>query len=99
MQPFSEVKMRERNLIMRLVVLAALLYSLTNLSTARRELLRQEAETQALRREKQTLLLERQELERRLDAVGDAEEMRRLAWERLHMVMPGETVFYFSDTK
>ena len=49
--------MRERNLIMRLVVLAALLYSLTNLSTARRELLRQEAETQALRREKQTLLL------------------------------------------
>ena len=91
--------MRERNLIMRLVVLAALLYSLTNLSTARREMLRQEAETQALRREKQTLLLERQELERRLDAVGDAEEMRRLAWERLHMVMPGETVFYFSDTK
>ncbi len=91
--------MRERNLIMRLVVLAALLYSLTNLSTARRELLRQEAETQALRREKQTLLLERQELERRLDAVGDAEEMRRLAWERLHMVMPGETVFYFGDTK
>ena len=91
--------MRERNLIMRLVVLAALIYSLTNLSTARRELLRQEAETQALRREKQTLLLERQELERRLDAVGDAEEMRRLAWERLHMVMPGETVFYFSDTK
>lgn len=91
--------MRERNLIMRLVVLAALLYSLTSLSTARRELLRQEAETQALRREKQTLLLERQELERRLDAVGDAEEMRRLAWERLHMVMPGETVFYFSDTK
>ena len=91
--------MQERNLIMRLVVLAALLYSLTNLSTARRELLRQEAETQALRREKQTLLLERQELERRLDAVGDAEEMRRLAWERLHMVMPGETVFYFSDTK
>ena len=91
--------MRERNLIMRLVVLAALLYSLTNLSTARRELLRQEAETQSLRREKQELLLERQELERRLDAVGDAEEMRRLAWERLHMVMPGETVFYFSDTK
>lgn len=91
--------MRERNLIMRLVVLTALLYSLTNLSTARREMLRQEAETQALRREKQTLLLERQELERRLDAVGDAEEMRRLAWERLHMVMPGETVFYFSDTK
>jgi len=91
--------MRERNLIMRLVVLAALLYSLTSLSTARRELLRQEAETQALRREKQTLLLERQELERRLDAVGNAEEMRRLAWERLHMVMPGETVFYFSDTK
>ena len=91
--------MRERNLIMRLVVLAALLYSLTNLSTARRELLRQEAETRALRREKQTLLQERQELERRLDAVGDAEEMRRLAWERLHMVMPGETVFYFSDTK
>ena len=91
--------MRERNLIMRLVVLAALLYSLTNLSTARRELLRQEAETQALRREKQTLLQERQELERRLDAVGDAEEMRRLAWERLHMVMPGETVFYFGDTK
>ena len=91
--------MRERNLIMRLVVLALLLYSLVNLTAGRRELLRQETETQALLREKQALLQDQRELESRLNAVGDEEQMRRLAWERLHMVMPGETVFYFSDTK
>lgn len=91
--------MRERNLIVRLVVLAVLLYSLTNLSAARRELLRQETATRTLLREKQQLLQQRQELEHRLEAVGDDERMRQLAWERLHMVMPGETVFYFSDTK
>ena len=88
--------MRERDRIMRLVVLALLLYSLGNFVSARWELERQRADTQALEGRKQALLAERQELEGSLSASGDAEQMRRLAWERLRMVMPGETVFYFT---
>ncbi len=89
--------MRERNLIMRLVALALLLYALGSFVSARRELARQQADTRALEQQKQELLLKRQELERRLAAANDADEMRRLAWEKLRMVMPGETIFCFNE--
>ena len=89
--------MRERNLIMRLVAIALLLYALGSFVSARWELARQQADSRALEQRKQELLAERQELESRLAALNDAEEMRRLAWERLRMVMPGETVFCFNE--
>ena len=89
--------MRERNLIMRLVILALMLYALGSFVSARRELARQQADIRALEARKQELLAERQELESRLAAADDAEAMRRLAWERLRMVMPGETVFCFNE--
>ena len=89
--------MRERNLIMRLVALALLLYALGSFVAARRELARQQADTRALEGRRQELLAEHRELEERLAAANDADEMRRLAWERLRMVMPGETVFCFNE--
>ena len=89
--------MRERNLIMRLVTLALLLYALGSFVSARRELARQQADTRALEGRRQELLAEHRELEERLAAANDADEMRRLAWERLRMVMPGETVFCFNE--
>ena len=89
--------MRERNLIMRLVILALMLYALGSFVSARRELARQQADIRALEARKQELLAERQELESRIAAADDAEAMRRLAWERLRMVMPGETVFCFNE--
>ena len=91
--------MRERNLIMRLVILALMLYSLGSFFSAGRELARQRADTRALEARRQELLAERQELEARIAAADDAGVMRRLAWERLRMVMPGETVFCFTESE
>ena len=89
--------MRERNLIMRLVILALMLYALGSFVSAGRELARQRADTRALEARRQELLAERRELEERIAAADDADTMRRLAWEKLRMVMPGETVFCFTE--
>ena len=89
--------MRERNLIMRLVILALMLYALGSFVSAGRELARQRADTRALEARRQELLAERRELEERIAAADDAATMRRLAWEKLRMVMPGETVFCFTE--
>ncbi|MBR4548467.1 MAG: septum formation initiator family protein [Oscillospiraceae bacterium] len=89
--------MRERNLIMRLVVLALMLYALGSFVSAGRELARQQADTRALEARRQELLAERRELEAQITAAEDPEVMRRLAWEKLRMVMPGETVFCFTE--
>ena len=89
--------MRERNLIVRLVILALMLYALGRFVSAGRELARQQADTRALEARRQELLAERRELEAQIAAVGDPDAMRRLAWERLRMVMPGETVFCFTE--
>ena len=79
--------MRERNLIMRLVILALMLYALGSLVSAGRELARQQADTRALETRRQELLAERAELEAQIAAVGDAD------------VMPGETVFCFTESE
>ena len=89
--------MRERNLIMRLLVLALMLYALASFVSAGRELARQRADTGALEARRRELLAERRELEAQLAAADDADTMRRLAWEKLRMVMPGETVFCFTE--
>ena len=91
--------MRERNLIVRLVILALLLYSLGSFVSAGRELARQRADTRALEARRQELLAERQELLAQIAAADDTAVMRRLAWERLRMVMPGETVFCFTGSE
>ncbi len=91
--------MRERNLIMRLVILALMLYSLGSFFSAGRELARQRADTRALEARRQERQAERQELGAQSAASDDADVMRRLAWERLRMVMPGETVFCFTKSE
>ena len=90
--------MRERNLIMRLVILALMLYALGSFVSAGRELAGQRADTRVLEARRQELLAERRELEAQLAAADDAAAMRHLAWERLRMVMPGETVFCFTES-
>ena len=64
--------MRERNLIMRLVILALMLYALGSFVSAGRELARQRADTRALEIRRQELLVERRELEAQLTAADDA---------------------------
>ena len=91
--------MRERDRILRVVIVALLLYALGSFTNARWELERQQAQTRALEAQRQQLLADRQALEQRLRQADDPAQMRRLAWEKLRMVLPEETVFAFTQTK
>lgn len=91
--------MRERNRILRVVVTALLLYALGSFAAARGELAQQRADNCALEEQRQVLLQQRQELEDRLALAEDPRAMRRLAWEKLRMVMPQETVFAFTQSR
>lgn len=87
--------MQNRKAIMRLVAVGLLLYAMVSLLAINRQL----ADTQRLRdtlaRQAEELRREQESLEEKLAAYGQDAEMRRLAWQRLGMVMPGETVYYF----
>ena len=93
----SEAQMNSRNTVVRIVAVALLLYSLASLFTVSRELGTMKALRQTLETELAALRQERQELEAKLTAYGEEAEMRRLAWERLGMVAPGEIVYYFNS--
>ena len=87
--------MQNRKNLLRIVALVLLLYALFNLLSVRRELHAAEVRRAALEAELSRLRQERQALDERLAAYGSDEELRRLAWERLGMLAPGEVVFYF----
>ncbi len=87
--------MEHRRTLLRIVALALLLYALASLLTVRRELARAEALCRTLGGEILQLQQERRDLEAALAAYGQEQEMRRLAWERLGMVAPGERVYLF----
>ena len=89
--------MRSRRTIIRIVAVALLLYSLASLLTVRRQLDAMQKFRQRLTDELTQLRQEQKMLEEQLTAYGEDAEMRRIAWERLGMVAPGETVFYFSS--
>ena len=88
-------RMQDRNVIMRLVAVALLLYALLGLATASGKLRQSEGENRALagelaaRRQEQAMLTEK------LSGADRDTEMEALARERLGMVRPGDTVFYF----
>ena len=88
--------MRERDMIVRVVAVALLLYALGSFTNARWELQRQQAETQRLETRREEHLVQRLALEARLALADDPAQMRRLDWEKLRMVMPEETVFAFA---
>ena len=89
--------MRNRRAIVRIVAVALLLYALASLIAVRRELNTVQALQQSLAEELAQLQQEQALLEEKLAAFGEDAEMRRLAWERLRMVMPEDTVYYFTD--
>lgn len=91
--------MRERDMIVRVVAVALLLYALGSFTSARWELERQQTETQRLETLREDLLAQRRALEERLALADDPAQMRRLAWEKLRMVMPEETVFAFARSR
>lgn len=89
--------MRQNRVVLRLALIALLLYALGVLTAARWELRQQQATARELESKKQTLLAQSRELEGRMRAAEEPESLRRLAWERLRMLRPGEKVFFFTD--
>ena len=89
--------MKHRDRILRAAVIALLLYSLVSLAREYRLLCRTQALCDTLAAENAALEAQRQELTAQLEQPPDEREMRRLAWERLGMVAPGEKIFYFTQ--
>ena len=89
--------MQTRNTIVKIVVSALLLYSITAFGQAQAELVRTERLAGMLQTELAKLQLENQTIKLELDSVWDDEEIRQLARERLGLVMPGEKIFYFTE--
>ncbi len=90
--------MQNRSVILRIVVLALLLYALASLCSRGWELRETERRLLVLEEEQRELERQKQELEAGLAGEGRQEELRRLARERLGMVMPGEIIFYFTGS-
>lgn len=84
-----------RTLMMRILLTALLLYALASFGAARSRLDRAEELCRALQTERDALAAETELLRERLEAGPSDEEMRRLAWERLGMLLPEEKVFCF----
>ena len=88
-----------RNIILRIVVVALMLYSLVSLASVRRDLRRTERLAEELGLEHARLSVENAWLTERLSTPRTQEEMRLLAWERLGLVLPGDKVFYFTEAQ
>lgn len=91
--------MRDRDVILRIVILALLLYSLASFASVRSDLKGTEQLARDLEAEVNTLQEENRALEEKLSGPRSDEEMRMLARQRLGMVMPGEKVFYFTTDR
>lgn len=87
--------MSNKDRILRAAAVALLLYSLVSLGREYRLLCRTEALAEALSERREALTRERDVLTERLEEPLDEQELRRLAWERLGMVAPGEKIFTF----
>lgn len=86
-----------RREVVRLVAVALLLYALLGLAAQWRLLCRTESAERELSLELRQLREENAALAEKLSGASRDREMERLARERLGMVRPGDTVFYFVD--
>ena len=87
--------MKIRETLVRIVLLALLLYSLASLLTVSRELNQAELLKRQLRQQTEIQQSLKRDLERKLAQGQSPEELRELARERLGLVLPGEKLFYF----
>ena len=89
--------MDSKETLMRIVLVSLLLYAALSLFATGREL----EQLDGMRREAQEALAalreENAQLKDSLAQDRSAEEMERLARERLGLVRPGEKIFYFSE--
>lgn len=88
----------QKNILLRIALVALMLYALLCLVSVREDLRRTEDLAQELRARVEQLDAENRDLRAKLSAGYSPEELRRLAWERLGLVLPGDKIFYFSFT-
>ena len=87
----------QREMLLRLVTTALLLYALTHFAASQMRLARTEALTEALTAERDALAAENAALSGRLRGGESREALEARAREELGLVRPGEIVFYFED--
>lgn len=88
-----------RDTLMRIVVIALLIYSLVSLAAVGRELRQLEERETTLKAELEELETENEQFRRELVEGKSDEEMMQLARARLGLVLPGEKVFYFTTDR
>lgn len=81
----------------RIVVAVLLAYALVRYAAVQKTYEETEGTLRTLCSEVQTLREETGALSRALDAEPDAEQIEKLARDRLGLVMPNETIYYFTE--
>ena len=89
--------MRHRELLIRLVLTAALLYALGHYASARLTLRRTELLADELSARRDALAAEQASLTDTLASLRSGEGLEAAARQRLGLVRPGELIFYFSE--
>ena len=87
--------MDAKETLIRIVLLALLLYAAACLASARRELYAANAREASLSSRLETIEKENLAARRRLEEGWSAEELEALARERLGLVLPGDRIFRF----
>jgi len=87
--------MDAKETLMRIVLLALMLYAAACLAAARRELRAAQGAEEALRLRLEAVEQENLALGRKLSEGWSAEELEQLARDRLGLVLPGDRIFRF----
>ena len=85
--------------IIRIVIAVTLFYALMRFAAVKSTLEEAEKARRTLRSEVQVLREETDALAGALCSAPDEEEIEKLARERLGLVMPDETIFYFTNAE
>ena len=91
--------MNSRETLVRISLVALLLYSLACFVTVGRDLRQAELMRDQLLQQTEDIRLLNKELEEKITQGQSPEEMQQLARERLGLVLAGEKMFYFSTDR
>ena len=87
--------MNAKETLIRIILIALLLYSLTGFASVKREADRAELERSLLSEKLRVLEAENARMRGSLEVELSEAEIEQLARQRLGLVMPGEKIFYF----
>ena len=91
--------MRQRSIILRIIVVVFLIYSFTAFGSGLKDLRQGEIQTQELEDDLERLREQNILLKTELSAAPDENSMRKLAREKLGMLRPEDKIFIFSEEK